>query len=94
VLFYGARFATGALLKKKAKKPLSIEEKEILSRTRRSADVVLSYGKKGVIAQSVYGIGPQMAARILSKMHESETEFYEDLLEAKLKFIETKKYWN
>jgi len=94
VLFYGARFATGTLLKKKARQPLSIEGKEIVSRTRRPADVVVSYGKKGGIAQSVYGVGPQMAARVLSKMHESEDEFYEDLLEAKLKFIETKKYWN
>ncbi len=94
VLFYGARFATSALLKKKAGQTLSPEEKEIIAKTRRSADIVLSYGKKGVIAQSVYGIGPQMAARVLSRMHESDEEFYDDLLEAKLKFIETKKYWN
>jgi ATP-dependent Lhr-like helicase len=94
VLFFGARFATSALAKKRAGGVLTSEEKEIVAKTRRSADIVLSYGKKGVIAQSVYGIGPQMAARVLSRMHESEEEFYQDLLEAKIKFIETKKYWN
>jgi len=94
VLFYGARFTTSALLKKKAKQDLSEEEKNTIAKTRRSADIILSYGKKGVIAQSVYGVGPQMAARVLSKMQESDEAFYEDLLEAKLKFIETKKYWN
>ncbi|MGI0091216.1 MAG: hypothetical protein ACREBS_05865, partial [Nitrososphaerales archaeon] len=94
VLFYGARFALNSLLKKKARQPVSKEEMEVLAKARRSADVVLAYGKKGIVAQSVYGIGPQTAARVLSKMHESDLEFYEDLLSAKLKFIETKKYWD
>ena len=95
VLWYGARFATNALLKKKSKKQvLTKDEHDILSKTRRSADLVLAYGKKAIIAQSVYGVGPQVASRVLSRMHESDQEFYDDLLEAKLKFIETKKYWN
>jgi len=95
VLWYGARFATSALLKKKAKSnQLSKDEFDILSKTRRSADLVLAYGKKAIIAQSVYGVGPQVASRVLSRMHDSDREFYNDLLEAKLKFIETKKYWD
>ncbi len=95
VLWYGARFATSALLKKKSKSQrLTKDEYDMLSKTRRSADLVLAYGKKAIIAQSVYGIGPQMASRVLSRMHESEQDFYNDLLEAKLKFIETKKYWD
>ncbi|MDA4111283.1 MAG: DEAD/DEAH box helicase [Thaumarchaeota archaeon] len=95
VIFYGARFTANALIKKRSKvQNLTKEENDILSKTRRSADLVLAYGKKGIIAQSVYGVGPQMAARVLSRMHDSDEEFYEDLLEAKLKFIETKKYWD
>lgn len=93
VLFYGARFAANALLKRKSKQALTDEEKDIISKARRSADIVISYGKKGVVAQSIYGVGPQMAARVLSRMHDSEEDFFEDLLAAKLKFIETKKYW-
>lgn len=95
VLWYGARFTANALLKKKSKsQSLTKDENDTLSKTRRSADLVLAYGKKAVIAQSVYGVGPQMASRVLSRMHDSDRDFYNDLLEAKLKFIETKKYWD
>jgi len=69
-------------------------ERDALSRGRRSADLVLSYGKKAVIAQCVYGIGPQTASRILAKMHDNEKDFYKDLLEAKLKFITTRQFWD
>ena len=93
VLFYAGRFAANAFLKRKSGQKISDEEAGMLAKARRSADIVLAYGKKGVIALSVYGIGPQMASRILSRMHETEEEFYKDLLEAKLKFVETKKYW-
>jgi ATP-dependent Lhr-like helicase len=74
--------------------PLEDSEREALSRARRSADLVLSYGRRAVLALSVYGIGPQTASRILAKMHEDEKAFYKDLLEAKLKFITTRPYWD
>ncbi|MDA4118864.1 MAG: hypothetical protein OK455_11050, partial [Thaumarchaeota archaeon] len=64
-----------------------------LAKARRAADLVLSYGRRAIVAQSVYGIGPQTAARILAKMHEDEETFYRELLEAKLKFIETRPFW-
>jgi ATP-dependent Lhr-like helicase len=73
---------------------LEENEKKALARARRSADLVIAYGRRAIIAQSVYGIGPQTAARVLSKMHESDDEFYRDLLEAKLQFIETRPFWN
>jgi ATP-dependent Lhr-like helicase len=83
------------ILQKKLKAlPLEQEEVEALSRARRSADLVLSYGKRAVIAQCVYGIGPQTASRILAKMHDDDKAFYKDLLEAKLKFIITRPFWD
>jgi ATP-dependent Lhr-like helicase len=83
------------LLDKKLKgKGLEQEETEALSRARRSADLVLSYGKRAIIAQCVYGIGPQTASRVLAKMHDDEKAFYKDLLEAKLKFITTRPFWD
>jgi ATP-dependent Lhr-like helicase len=71
----------------------SEDERAELAKARRAADLVLSYGRKAVIAQSVYGVGPQTAARILARMHEDEESFYKELLEAKLKFIETRPFW-
>jgi len=72
---------------------LAKEEVEKLARLRRAADLVLSYGKRALIALSIYGIGPQTASRILAKMPEDEEEFYRMLLDAKLKFIATRPYW-
>ncbi|MEM3659257.1 MAG: hypothetical protein QXU11_02470 [Thermoproteota archaeon] len=72
---------------------LSEEESRLLSDLRRTADVIHSYGRRGIIALSVYGIGTQTALRILSKMHYSEDELLKDLWEAKLQYIRTKPYW-
>jgi ATP-dependent Lhr-like helicase len=73
-----------------------IEERDraLLAKSRRSADLVLSYGRRAVIAQCVYGVGPQTASRILAKMHDNERDLYKDLLEAKLHFITTRQFWD
>ena len=82
------------LMKRKlAQEQLSEDERSELAKARRSADLVLSYGRRAIIAQAVYGIGPQTAARILARMEEDEGSFYKELLEAKLKFIETRPFW-
>jgi ATP-dependent Lhr-like helicase len=93
-LFWSSRYATEILRKKRNKQNLDENEQKALTGARRSADLVIAYGKRAVIAQSVYGIGPQTASRVLSKMHESDDEFYKDLLEAKLQFIATRPFWN
>ena len=87
-------FLTRILEKKLKAKLLEQGEIDVLSRARRSADLVLSYGRRAVVAQCVYGIGPQTASRILAKMHDEDRSFYKDLLEAKLKFITTRPFWD
>ncbi len=93
-LFWSSNYATGVLKKKRNKENLDENEQKVLARARRSADLVISYGRRAVIAQSVYGIGPQTASRVLATMHDKDEEFYEDLLDAKLQFIATRPYWN
>src|SRR5438309_4342673 len=92
--FWSSGYVASILHKKRDKQKLDESEQKALTRARRSADLVIAYGKRAVIAQSVYGIGPQTASRVLSKMQESDNEFYKDLLEAKLQFITTRPYWN
>ncbi len=87
-------FLVRILEKKLRRKPLKDDELNPLSRARRSADLVLSYGRRAIVAQCVYGIGPQTASRILARMHDDEKRFYKDLLEAKLKFITTRPFWD
>jgi ATP-dependent Lhr-like helicase len=93
-LFWSSSYAVGVLKRKRNKENLDENEQKVLARARRSADLVISYGRRAVIAQSVYGIGPQTASRVLATMHDKDEEFYEDLLDAKLKFIATRPYWN
>jgi ATP-dependent Lhr-like helicase len=93
-VFWSSGYVTSVLRKKRAKQSLDESEQKALTRSRRSADLVIAYGRRAVVAQSVYGIGPQTASRVLAKMHESDDEFYKDLLEAKLQFITTRPYWN
>jgi ATP-dependent helicase Lhr and Lhr-like helicase len=93
-VFWSTGYVTSVLRKKRAKQSLDENEQKALTKARRSADLVIAYGKRAVIAQSVYGIGPQTASRVLSKMHESDDEFYKDLLEAKLQFITNRPFWN
>jgi ATP-dependent Lhr-like helicase len=60
---------------------------------RYAADLIRSYGKRALIALSVYGIGPSTAARILRRLHKDDDAFYFDLMEAQKAFVKTKKYW-
>jgi ATP-dependent Lhr-like helicase len=91
--FYAASQVPKLVEKRLEHGELSEEERLELSKARRSADLVLSYGRRAIVAQAVYGIGPQTASRILAKMDEDEESFYRELLEAKLKFIETRPFW-
>ncbi len=74
-------------------KELNEEELEQLTHARRTADLVLSHGKKALIAFQVRGVGPETAFRILSKMHPNEDDFYMDLLKAKIQYLRTRPYW-
>lgn len=90
------KYQTNALniVKKKVKKrQLSEEELDAFNNIRRSADLVIVYGKKAVIALAGRGIGPQTAARILAMLHPNSEKFYKDILKAEKEFVRTKKYW-
>jgi ATP-dependent Lhr-like helicase len=89
-----ARRLREILEKRRAGGELSEEELVDLARTRRMADLVLSYGKRAVVALEVKGVGPETAFRVLGKMHPKEDEFYMDLLRAKIQYLKTKPYWD
>jgi len=79
--------------KKLKKKELSNEEMKEFQSMRRSADLVIVYGKKAVLVLAGRGIGPQTAARILSMLQPTKEKLLKDILEAEKEFIRTKKYW-
>ncbi len=73
---------------------LKEEELQELTYARRTADLVLSYGKKALIALQVRGVGPETAFRILGKMHPDEDDFYLELLKAKIQYLRTRPFWD
>jgi len=81
------------LRRRREGKELAKEELEQLTYARRTADLILSHGKRALIALQVKGVGPETAFRILGKMHPKEEDFYMDLLKAKIQYLRTRPYW-
>ncbi|MGQ9788278.1 MAG: DEAD/DEAH box helicase [Candidatus Hadarchaeaceae archaeon] len=82
-----------AIKKRALAKKLNREEDRQLKRAFRAADLVLTYGKRAVIALSGRGIGPQTAARILNKNPTGEN-FYRAILQAERVYSRTRRFWN
>jgi len=83
------------IIKKRLKgRALTEEEQKKLERIRRSADMMIVYGRKAAVALAGRGIGPQTCSRILARMHRSDDDFYKDILKAEREFIRTKKFWS
>jgi ATP-dependent Lhr-like helicase len=68
------------------------EERAIEIRLIRNANIVLSSGKKAVIALAGKGVGPEHASRIISTLSEDDA-FYREILKAERNFIRTHRYW-
>ncbi|MBI2075805.1 MAG: DEAD/DEAH box helicase [Candidatus Aenigmarchaeota archaeon] len=81
------------IIKKKIKKKeLNADEQKEFQTLRRSADLVIVYGKKAVVTMAGHGIGPQTAARILATLPAKE-KLFKDILAAEKLFAKTKVYW-
>jgi ATP-dependent helicase Lhr and Lhr-like helicase len=92
--------------KKKAilleKKQLSPQEKNTLRRLKKNASLVLGYGKYAVLALMARGVGPDAAARILSKYsskelndnEESQLLFFKDILHSEITYARTRGFWD
>lgn len=72
----------------------SDEQKRVLKRVYKNANLVMAHGKKAVIALVGRGIGPDTASRILARYHLEEEEFLRDILEAEINYARTKRFWD
>jgi len=68
------------------------EERAVEQRLMKNANMVLSSGKKAVIALSGRGVGPENASRILATLTDGDA-FYREILKAERNFIQTHRYW-
>lgn len=68
------------------------EERAVEVRLIRNANIVLSSGKKAVIALAARGVGPENASRIIGTLAEGDA-FYREIIKAERNFIRTHKFW-
>jgi ATP-dependent Lhr-like helicase len=78
-----------AVARKKVKTP---DEREVEKRLLRNANIVLSSGKKAVIALAGRGVGPEHASRILATLTEGDA-FYREILKAERRYVQTRHFW-
>jgi ATP-dependent Lhr-like helicase len=70
------------------------DEKARTKRIYRNANLVLSHGKKGVIALASRGLGPEAASRVIRKARVDEEGFYRDILKHERQYTLTRKFWH
>ncbi|MDK2876330.1 MAG: ATP-dependent helicase Lhr and Lhr-like helicase [Archaeoglobaceae archaeon] len=58
------------------------------------ANLVMSYGMRGVYAMLTYGVGFETAKRVLSGYYATEEDFFKALLEAERNYVRTRKFWD
>ncbi len=83
-----------AVKKRLRKEKVTEEEEELIIRAKRSADLMLAYGKRAALALSGRGIGPQTASRVLAKMQTEEEDLLRDILEAERTYARTRRFWD
>ncbi|WP_455391566.1 DEAD/DEAH box helicase [[Eubacterium] cellulosolvens] len=80
-------------LLKSTKKP-NADERRMLKRLRTNANLVMSHGKRAVLALAARGVGSNTAARILARQQEDELELLRDILKAEITYARTKRFWD
>lgn len=70
------------------------DEKARTKRVYRNANLVLSHGKKGVIALASRGLGPEAASRVIRKARVDEEGFYRDILRHERQYTLTRRFWH
>lgn len=73
---------------------LSKQELKEAEQLKRTANLMLTYGRKYAMVHAGRGIGTETAARILAKIPKNEEELLKLIFEAERNYQKTKKYWS
>lgn len=82
-----------ALMKSVKSKKLTDDEKRMVDEALKTADLVITSGKKAVMALAGRGVGASTAVRLLSRYSASEDDFFKEILAAEKQFARTKRFW-
>jgi ATP-dependent Lhr-like helicase len=72
---------------------LSKEEKLEVKSMQTSANLVLSYGKRAIVAQGARGVGPEVAKRVLREGRDDDALF-KAILKAERNYARTRQFWD
>jgi ATP-dependent Lhr-like helicase len=84
-----------ALLKKSINKEIKLTpmEKKELRTAKKSADIILSFGKRAAFILAGRGIGPTTAIRILREPHKTTEDLLASIYHHEANFARTREYW-
>ncbi|MBS3056479.1 MAG: DEAD/DEAH box helicase [Candidatus Aenigmarchaeota archaeon] len=85
--------AVSVIKKHIEKKEMNKEEQKMFNDIKRSASLMITYGKKYAICQAARGIGPDTAARIMSNVPKDDEHLFRLIYDAEKTFRRTKIYW-
>ncbi|MHA2202787.1 MAG: helicase-related protein, partial [Candidatus Hodarchaeales archaeon] len=87
---------TKGLLKKSVLKGIKLtrEEKKDLNTAKKSADLILSFGKKAAFVLAGRGIGPTTAIRILRSPQKDKEDLLALIYKYEADFARTREYWD
>ena len=68
--------------------------KNMEKRILKNANLVNSYGGGAALVLAGRGIGPEVAARILAKMHADEDSLLRDIMASEINYARTKQFWD
>ncbi len=76
------------------KKNPTAAEKKAMKKMMKSANLVMTHGKRAVLALAARGVGPDTAGKILAMHFEDEDDFLAAVLAAEVNFARTKRFWD
>lgn len=74
--------------------PSTRDEERRVQRVYQNANLVLSSGRRAVIALAARGVGPTNASRVLKKPDADEWEFYRRILDRERNYARTHGFWD
>ena len=74
-------------------KKLTPQEKKDLKTAKKSADIILSFGKRAAFVLAARGIGPTTAIRILREPHKTTEDLLASIYHHEANFARTREYW-
>ena len=64
------------------------------ARLRKNASLVNAYGSTAALVLAGRGVGPEVAGRILAKMHVTEDDLLRDIMSSEVTYARTKQFWD